>query len=112
MTDTALVVFDGVAKHFGDFIAVEPMNLDIREGEFLAIMESSVCGKTTMHRMLEGLAVPHEGGLRLDCKRLNELSTRPPDTTLVSQRQALCPLLPVQANSKFCLLRRPLDTHH
>ena len=52
MTDQALVVFDGVAKRFGAFVAVEKMNLDIRKGEFLAIMGSSGCRKTTTQRML------------------------------------------------------------
>src|SRR3546814_11424384 len=101
MTDTALVVFDGVAKHFGDFIAVEPMNLDIREGEFLAIMGSSGCGKTTMLRMLAGLEVPSEGEIRLGGKRINELSTWQRDTPMVWQSLALFPFITVQENGEF-----------
>src|SRR3546814_11564771 len=106
MTDTALVVFDGVAKHFGDFIAVEPMNLDIREGEFLAIMGSSGCGKTTMLRMLAGLEVPSEGEIRLGGKRINELSTWQRDTPMVWQSLALFPFLTVKENVEFGLRMR------
>src|SRR3546814_15582409 len=106
MTDTALVVFDGVAKHFGDFIAVEPMNLDIREGEFLAIMGSSGCSKTTMLRMLAGLEVPSEGEIRLGGKRINELSTWQRDTPMVWQSLALFPFLTVKENVEFGLRMR------
>ena len=49
-----LVVFDNVVKRFGDTVAVERMNLEIHKGEFLAIMGSSGCGKTTTLRMLAG----------------------------------------------------------
>ena len=58
MTRDPLVVFDRVGKRFGDFIAVEPMHLEIHKGEFLAIMGSSGCGKTTTLRMLAGLEHP------------------------------------------------------
>src|SRR3546814_1362233 len=103
MTDTALVVFDGVAKHFGDFIPVAPMNLDIREGECLAIMGSSGCGKTTMLRMLAGLEVPSEREIRLGGKRTNELSTWQRDTPMVWQSLALFPFLTVKENVEFGL---------
>ncbi|RVA26731.1 ABC transporter ATP-binding protein, partial [Mesorhizobium sp. M7A.F.Ca.US.001.01.1.1] len=71
MTEEALVVFDGVVKRFGAFVAVERMDLDIRKGEFLAIMGSSGCGKTTTLRMLAGLEAPTEGEIRLAGKRIN-----------------------------------------
>src|SRR3546814_14487720 len=106
MTDTALVVFDGVAKHFGDFIAVEPMNLDIREGEFLAIMRSSGCGKTTMLRMLAGLEVPSEGEIRLGGKRINELSTWQRATPLLWPILAIFPFLTALANVESGLPKR------
>src|SRR3546814_12160878 len=74
------------------------MNLDVREGEFLAIMGSSGCGKTTMLRMLAGLDVPSEGEIRLGGKRINELSTWQRDTPMVWQSLALFPFLPVTEN--------------
>src|SRR5688572_24301113 len=101
MPDTALVAFDGVAKRFGTFVAVEPMNLEIEKGEFLAIMGSSGCGKTTTLRMLAGLEAPSEGEIRLAGKRINELPTWRRDTPMVWQSLALFPFLTVRENVEF-----------
>ncbi len=54
-----LIVFENVTKRFGDTVAVERMNLEVYEGEFLAIMGSSGCGKTTILRLLAGLETPN-----------------------------------------------------
>ena len=61
MTEEALVVFDGVAKHFGAFIAVEKTDLEIRKGEFLAIMGPSGCGKSTLLNTLGAVDRPSGG---------------------------------------------------
>ncbi|RUM99268.1 ABC transporter ATP-binding protein [Pseudaminobacter arsenicus] len=109
MTDQALVVFDGVAKRFGNFVAVEKLNLEIRKGEFLAIMGSSGCGKTTTLRMLAGLEAPSEGEIRLDGKRINDLPTWNRDTPMVWQSLALFPFLTVRENVEFSLRMRGAD---
>lgn len=101
-----LVELDGVTKRFGDFTAVETMNLDIVEGEFLAIMGSSGCGKTTTLRMLAGLDQPTEGEIRLNGARINELRTWDRDTPLVWQNLALFPFLNVLENVEFGLRMR------
>ena len=88
MTDQPLVVFDGVVKRFGGFVAVDKLDLDIRKGEFLAIMGSSGCGKTTTLRMLAGLEAPTEGEIRLGGKRINDLPTWRRDTPMVWQSRA------------------------
>ena len=59
-----LVVFDNVVKRFGDFVAVKGFDLEIKKGEFLAIMGPSGCGKTTTLRMLAGLKQPSDGKIR------------------------------------------------
>ena len=109
MTDKTLVVFDGVAKRFGEFVAVEPLNLDIRKGEFLAIMGSSGCGKTTTLRMLAGLEAPTEGEIRLSGKRINDLPTWRRDTPMVWQSLALFPFLTVRENVEFSLRMRGVE---
>ncbi|ARP65700.1 ABC transporter ATP-binding protein [Mesorhizobium sp. WSM1497] len=106
MTEEALVVFDGVVKRFGAFVAVERMDLDIRKGEFLAIMGSSGCGKTTTLRMLAGLEAPTEGEIRLAGKRINDLPTWRRDTPMVWQSLALFPFLTVRENVEFSLRMR------
>ncbi|MDQ2635224.1 MAG: ABC transporter ATP-binding protein [Pseudomonadota bacterium] len=106
MTEESLVVFDRVTKRFGEFVAVEPMDLDIRKGEFLAIMGSSGCGKTTTLRMLAGLEAPSEGEIRLAGKRINDLPTWRRDTPMVWQSLALFPFLTVRENIEFSLRMR------
>ena len=101
-----LVVFDGVVKRFGDTVAVERMDLEIRKGEFLAIMGSSGCGKTTTLRMLAGLETPSEGEVRYAGRRMNEASAWERDTPMVWQTLALFPFLSVRRNVEFGLKMR------
>ena len=100
------IVFENVVKRFGDSVAVKPMNLDIRAGEFLAIMGSSGCGKTTTLRMLAGLDTPSDGEIRLNGKRTNELKPHQRETPLVWQSLALFPFLSVLENVEFGLKMR------
>jgi spermidine/putrescine transport system ATP-binding protein len=106
MTIQPLVVFDGVAKSYGTFAAVGKIDLEIHKGEFLAIMGSSGCGKTTTLRMLAGLEAPSEGEIRLAGKRINDLPTWQRDTPMVWQSLALFPFLTVRENVEFSLRMR------
>ena len=103
-----LVVFENVVKRFGDTVAVERMNLEIHKGEFLAIMGSSGCGKTTTLRMLAGLETPSEGEVRLGGRRMNEVAPSERDTPMVWQTLALFPFLNVLRNVEFGLKMRGL----
>ena len=105
----ALVVFDNVTKRFGASVAVEHMNLEIHKGEFLAIMGSSGCGKTTTLRMLAGLETPDEGEVRFAGRRMNEVSPWERDTPMVWQTLALFPFLSVRRNVEFGLRMRGMD---
>ena len=101
-----LVVFDNVVKHFGSYQAVERLNLEIYKGEFVAIMGSSGCGKTTTLRMLAGLDKPSEGEIRLNGERINDLYSWQRETPLVWQNLALFPFLNVLENVEFGLRMR------
>jgi spermidine/putrescine transport system ATP-binding protein len=105
MNDT-LVSFEGVVKRFGEFVAVQRMDFEIAKGEFLAIMGSSGCGKTTTLRMLAGLEAPTEGVIRLSGKPINHLPTWSRDTPMVWQSLALFPFLNVRENVEFALKMR------
>lgn len=105
MTDE-LVVFDSVEKHFGATTAVHNLNLQIRSGEFLALMGPSGCGKTTTLRMLAGLDAPSAGEIRLNGSRINELPAHQRETPLVWQSLALFPFLNVRENVEFGLKMR------
>ena len=106
MTQDPLVSFAGVAKRFGAYTAVHRMDLDIWQGEFLAIMGSSGCGKTTTLRMLAGLEAPSEGVIRLSGKPINDLPSWRRDTPMVWQSLALFPFLSVIENVEFALKMR------
>ncbi|THD82753.1 ABC transporter ATP-binding protein [Aliigemmobacter aestuarii] len=106
MQRDTLVSFEGVVKRFGTFVAVQKMDFEIRKGEFLAIMGSSGCGKTTTLRMLAGLEAPSEGTIRLSGKPINHLPTWERDTPMVWQSLALFPFLNVRENVEFALKMR------
>lgn len=106
MSRDTLVSFDGVVKRFGSFVAVQKLDFEIRKGEFLAIMGSSGCGKTTTLRMLAGLEAPTEGVIKLSGKPINDLPTWSRDTPMVWQSLALFPFLNVRENVEFALKMR------
>ena len=99
-------VLENVAKRFGNQVAVNPINLEIRSGEFLAIMGPSGCGKTTTLRMLAGLEAPSEGEIRLNGVRINEFRPHERETPMVWQSLALFPFLNVRQNVEFGLKMR------
>ncbi len=103
------IIFDSIIKRFGESVAVEQMSFHIEKGEFLAIMGSSGCGKTTTLRMLAGLETPSEGEIRLDGNRINELKPSERDTPLVWQSLALFPFLNVIENVEFGLKMRGIE---
>jgi spermidine/putrescine transport system ATP-binding protein len=102
----AIVRLEGVVKRFGQFTAVERADFEIGRGEFLAIMGSSGCGKTTTLRMLAGLENPTEGSIHVDGERVNGKATWARDTPMVWQSLALFPFLSVQENVEFGLKMR------
>ena len=104
-----LVTIEKVQKHFGDFIAVKEINLEINEGEFLAIMGPSGCGKTTTLRMLSGLEEPTIGEIRMNGQIMNNVKPHERDTPLVWQSLALFPFLSVIENVEFGLKMRGID---
>ena len=55
------VRLSGITKRFGDFVAVDDLNLDIYEGEFFSLLGPSGCGKTTTLRMIAGFEEPTQG---------------------------------------------------
>lgn len=101
-----LLEIDRVTKRFGDYSAVTETSFNIERGEFLAIMGSSGCGKTTMLRMLAGLEQPSTGDIRLDGKSQNALPPWERDLPLVWQSLALFPFLSVIDNVAFGLKMR------
>ncbi len=101
-----LVVLSGVVKRFGTFTAVHRLDLEIAQGEFIAIMGPSGCGKTTTLRMIAGLEVPTEGEVRISGQRMNDVPVHERDTPMVWQSLALFPFLNARENVEFGLRMR------
>ena len=92
-----------VAKRWGAAVGVEPMSLDIADGEFLVLLGPSGCGKTTTMRMVAGLEEPSEGEIRIGGRRVNELEPKDRDVAMVFQSYGLYPNMTVAENIAFPL---------
>jgi len=106
----AIVKFDNVVKRFGDFTAVEKADFEIGRGEFLAIMGSSGCGKTTTLRLIAGFEFPTKGQIVLDGRDIKELPPNRRDMAMVFQSYAIFPHLNVYENIAYGLKIRKLST--
>lgn len=104
------VQFESLSKHFGKFIAVDGIDLEITRGEFVALMGPSGCGKTTTLRMLAGLEKPTDGTIKLSGRVMNDLGPHERDTPMVWQTLALFPFLNVQKNVEFGLKMRGIES--
>src|SRR6202049_885919 len=101
--DMPLLRIDAVVKKFGVFRAVDRLSLDIRAGEFFALLGPSGCGKTTLLRVLAGFEAPDEGRVLLDGR---DLAATPPyrrPVNMMFQSYALFPHLSVAGNVAFGL---------
>ena len=77
-----------VAKRFGVHSVLADVNLDIRPGEFVAIVGHSGCGKSTLLRLISGLDFPSEGGIEVDGQPVNR---QLPETRIMFQDARLLP---------------------
>ena len=103
-----LLRIDSVVKKFGAFRAVDQLSLDIRAGEFFALLGPSGCGKTTLLRMLAGFETPDEGRILLDGKDIAPVLPHQRPVNMMFQNYALFPHLTVRDNIAFGLKRAGL----
>jgi multiple sugar transport system ATP-binding protein len=100
----AQVAFERVSKIYPDGTrAVNDVNLDIRDGEFMVLVGPSGCGKTTALRMVAGLEEISEGVLKIGERVVNHVPSRDRDIAMVFQSYALYPHLSVYENIAFGL---------
>ena len=98
------ITFAGVTKQFGDgTIAVDDLDLDIRDGEFMIFVGPSGCGKTTALRMVAGLEHPTSGEILIGGRVVNDLDPVDRDIAMVFQNYALYPHMTVRDNIGFPL---------
>ena len=95
----------GITKRFGDFVAVDDLNLDIYEGEFFSLLGPSGCGKTTTLRMIAGFEEPTQGGISVAGEEVQGVPPYRRPVNTVFQSYAIFPHLNVFDNVAFGLRR-------
>lgn len=109
------ITFKNIVKRFGDVRAVDSLNLEIKEQEFITLLGPSGCGKTTTLRCLSGLEEPEEGEIFIDDRCIfssAKFINVPPGQRglgLVFQNYALWPHMKVGQNISFGLRKNHLD---
>ena len=103
------MTFQGVGKTFRDGTrAVDDMNLEVRDGEFVVLVGPSGCGKTTALRMVAGLEEITDGEVRIGDRVVNYLDPQQRDIAMVFQNYALYPQMTVAENIAFGLKMRKI----
>ena len=99
------VVFDSVTRIYpgSDHPAVDKLNLEIEDGEFLVLVGPSGCGKTTSLRMLAGLEDINSGKIFIGDKDVTNVQPKDRDIAMVFQNYALYPHMTVRQNMGFAL---------
>ena len=103
----------GLTKVFGDgdeeIVAVDDVDFDVEDGEFIVLVGPSGCGKTTTLRMIGGLETPTDGTIEFDGTVVNDVKARNRDVAMVFQDFALYPHMSVERNLGFGLRREDND---
>ena len=103
----ATVTFDHLTKRYSaDVIAVNDLNLEVSDGEFLVLVGPSGCGKTTALRCVAGLEEISDGQLRIGDRVVNDVAPKDRDIAMVFQSYALYPHMSVYDNLAFGLKLR------
>ncbi len=106
-----IIKLDNLTKKFGKTTAVDKLNLDIKDGEFVALLGPSGCGKTTTMLMIAGIYKPTGGRIIFDNEVVNQWAPKDRDVGMVFQSYALYPHMTVYQNLVYPLLlkKRPKD---
>jgi putrescine transport system ATP-binding protein len=93
----------GLSKHFGDFAAVDNIDLDIEKGELFSILGGSGCGKTTLLRMLAGFEIPTSGTIEIDGVDVTHQAPYDRHVNMMFQSYAVFPHMTVEKNIAYGL---------
>lgn len=106
----ARVIFDGVTKKYagGNVAAVNDLNMEVENEEFLVLVGPSGCGKSTAMRMVAGLEEISEGRIIIGDRVVNDLPPKDRDVAMVFQSYALYPHMTVRDNLAYPLKLRKI----
>jgi ABC-type Fe3+/spermidine/putrescine transport system ATPase subunit len=99
---------ENLTKRYGQLTAVDHVNLEIREGEFICFLGPSGCGKTTVLRMITGFETVTEGQIIFDNRVINDFMPKKREFGIVFQSYALFPNMTVEENIAFGLKMRKM----
>ncbi|RKT13954.1 putative spermidine/putrescine transport system ATP-binding protein [Paraburkholderia sp. RAU2J] len=99
----------GLGKRYGDFVALAPTELDVKQGEFLTLLGPSGSGKTTLLSLIAGLAQADSGSIRINGVDVTDGAPYDRDIGMVFQNYALFPHMTVADNIAFPLQMRKVD---
>ena len=92
------VQLENLTKQWDDVISVDAINLEMKDGEFVALLGPSGCGKTTTLLMVAGIYQPTWGSIRFDSQMVNHLPPKDRNIGMVFQSYALYPHMTVAQN--------------
>ncbi len=98
-----MIRLENISKRFGGYQALRDINLDARDGEFLALLGPSGSGKTTLLRIIAGLAFPDKGTVRFNAEDVTNLKVADRKVGFVFQHYALFKHMTVADNVGFGL---------
>src|SRR5215467_2957397 len=99
----AHVKIENLVKKFDSLIAVNDMNLEVEDGQFVVFLGPSGCGKTTTLRCTAGLEIPDGGRILIDGEDVTKLPPSARDIAMVFQQYAIYPHMTVAENLAFPL---------
>lgn len=99
------IKIQSVSKHFGPFIAVDNVDLEIYKGELFSLLGGSGCGKTTLLRMLAGFETPTSGTIYIDGVDMTKVPPYERPVNMMFQSYALFPHMTVEKNVAYGLQR-------
>jgi len=103
------VKLEHITKRYDDVTAVDDMNLDIKDGEFVTFVGPSGCGKSTTMETIAGLTKPTEGTVNISGRDVTDLPPKDRGISMVFQNIALFPHMDVFENISFGLRLRDYD---
>lgn len=102
-----MISIDNVSKKYGTFQALESVNLEIKQGEFVVLLGASGCGKSTLLNQIAGFDFPTSGKVVVNGREVREID---PHCGMVFQQYALFPWLSVLDNVAFGLKMKGINT--
>ncbi|MBX5210531.1 ABC transporter ATP-binding protein [Rhizobium sp. NZLR11] len=105
-----VIELSNIVLTYGAFVAVDDVSVDLKEGEFFALLGPSGCGKTSLLRIIAGFNTPTSGKMLLDGKDLVAIPPRHRPVNMMFQSYALFPHMTVEKNLRYGLEAKGVDS--